>query len=155
MTIAFRKVKEPFGWLGNMSPHPVSYEGKEYRTAEALFQALRFDDEGIREAIRAEKSPMSAKMLAKKHHEKMVVKPQSTQDLENMRIVLRLKIEQHPDLKQMLLDTGDELIVEDCTNRDRGSARFWGAVSDIKCDGEWLGYNYLGLLWMKLRKESK
>ena len=42
--IAFRKVKEDFGWLGNMSPHIVKYNDEWYRTAEALFQcnALRW-----------------------------------------------------------------------------------------------------------------
>jgi ribA/ribD-fused uncharacterized protein len=152
MTIAFTKVKEPFGWLGNMSPHPVVYEDKEYRTAEALFQALRFKDPTIMEAIRLEKSPMSAKMLAKKHKAEMFLCPMSGADVEVMRIVLRLKIEQHPELKEELLATGDETIVEDCTKRDRGSARFWGAVL---VDGEWQGENMLGRLWMNLRRELR
>jgi len=38
--IAFKKVKDPYGWLGNMSPHPIG----EFRTAEHLFQATRFKD---------------------------------------------------------------------------------------------------------------
>ena len=62
--IAFTKVKLPFGWLGNMSPHPIIFWDKEWRTAEALFQAGRFvTDDPIREEIRAEASPMSAKMI--------------------------------------------------------------------------------------------
>lgn len=39
--IAFTKVKSPYGWLGNMSPYPVHYQGRTYRTTEALFR--RFD----------------------------------------------------------------------------------------------------------------
>jgi len=35
--ILITKVKEPSGWLSNMSPHPVSYAGKRWRTYEALF----------------------------------------------------------------------------------------------------------------------
>jgi ribA/ribD-fused uncharacterized protein len=146
--IAFTKVKKPFGWMGNMSPHPVEHEGKVYRTAEALFQALRFNEGEIREAIRAEKSPMSAKMVAKKHRKEMRVFPESTADLEIMGNVVTLKLKQHPELQKELLDTGDELIVEDCTKRDRGSARFWGAVL---VDGEWQGENKLGKIWMGLR----
>ena len=65
--IAFTKVALPFGWLGNMAPYPVTYGGKAWRTTEALFQALRFEDESIREAIRQEKSPMAAKLVAKRH----------------------------------------------------------------------------------------
>jgi hypothetical protein len=49
-TIAFTKVALSFGWLGNMAPYPIVYEAKLYRTTEALFQALRFDDETIRDA---------------------------------------------------------------------------------------------------------
>ena len=148
MTIAFTKVKLPYGWLGNMSPYPVIYEGLEYRTTEALFQALRFKDHPeIQALIREQKSPMAAKMVAKSHRDFM----QSTEetDMEIMKLCLRLKIDQHPELKQQLVDTGDELIVEDCTSRDRGSARYWGAVL---VNGEWQGKNLLGQLWMDLRK---
>jgi ribA/ribD-fused uncharacterized protein len=146
--ITFTKVKLPYGWLGNMAPYPVTYEGKEYRTTEALFQALRFDDDEVIEEIRAEKSPMSAKMIAKKHKEKMVIVPCGPRDLMNMRKVIGLKVEQHPELKEMLIGTGDETIIEDCTKRDRGSARFWGAVL---VDGEWEGKNFLGKIWMIVR----
>jgi hypothetical protein len=41
-------------------------------------------------------SPMTAKFFAKAHKEQMVVVPQSEQDLDNMRLCLRLKIEDHP-----------------------------------------------------------
>lgn len=146
--ILIRKVKEPHGWLGNMSPYPVQFEGKQYRTSEALFQALRFDDVQIIESIRDQKSPMAAKMIAKKNRGHMVVKPMSDDDLDNMKMVLRLKIEQHPKLKADLTGTGNEAIVEDCTKRPRGSGLFWGAA--LKED-KWVGENWLGWLWMELR----
>ena len=66
MDILIRKVKDLHGWLGNMSPYPIEFNGKLYRTTEALFQALRFSDEEVIEAIRAEKSPMAAKFAAKR-----------------------------------------------------------------------------------------
>jgi len=65
--IKFTKVSLPFGWLCNMAPFPVMYNEKKWLTIEALFQALRFEDEKIIEEIRLEKSPMGAKMKAKKH----------------------------------------------------------------------------------------
>ncbi len=148
--ILIRKVKEEFGWLGNMSPYPVKHEGKTYRTTEALFQALRFDDDEIIETIREQKSPMSAKMIAKKHRDHMVVLPMSETDLDNMRLILRLKLLQHPSLRSDLLATGEEQIVEDCTKRPRGSGLFWGAANR-EC--EWVGENWLGRLWMELRTE--
>jgi len=148
--IAFTKVALPFGELGNMSPHRITHEGKRWKTAEALFQALRFADEEIREAIRTSPSPMTAKMIATKHRAEMTVQPRSQQDLDNLRMVLRLKVDQNPEVKRILLATKDNEIIEDCTNRNRGSAKFWGAAL---VDGEWQGENWLGKLLMELRTE--
>ncbi|MBR9800452.1 NADAR family protein [bacterium] len=150
--ILIRKVKDEYGWLGNMSPYPVSHNGKTYRTTEALFQALRFDDDEIIESIREQKSPMAAKMKAKKHRNRMVVEPLSRDDLDNMRLVLRLKLLQHPKLRTLLFATGDQEIVEDCTKRPRGSGLFWGAA---EANSQWIGENWLGRLWMDLRAELK
>ena len=45
--ISFSKVALPYGWLGNMAPYPIIYEGKRWRTIEALFQSLRFNSRGL------------------------------------------------------------------------------------------------------------
>jgi predicted NAD-dependent protein-ADP-ribosyltransferase YbiA (DUF1768 family) len=72
-----------------MSPRPVRYDGIWWNTAEALFQALRFpmkavNDKGenIREIIRAQKSPMSAKMKSKKYKYKRNITPIEDEDLK-------------------------------------------------------------------------
>lgn len=151
--ITFTKTSLPYGWLGNMSPYPIEYNGKTWRTTEALFQALRFDDEQIQTLIREEKSPMSAKLVAKSNIGFMAIEQLSIADIDNMILCLRLKIEQHPELKQQLLDTGDALIIEDVTKRgDKGSNLFWGAML---VNGQWVGKNTLGMLWGELRKEIK
>jgi ribA/ribD-fused uncharacterized protein len=151
MPVSFTKVKLPFGWLGNMAGFKLEYGGKEWRTSEALFQALRFADEAIREEIRLAISPMTAKMIAKKHADKMAITPMSAGDVAIMELVLRLKLDQHPHLKAELLATGDEVIIEDVTNRPSGGRHiFWGMS---KASGEWVGDNTLGKLWMKIRKE--
>lgn len=89
-------------------------------------------------------------MKAKKNKGKMIVTPMSGQDLDNMRLVLRLKIQQHPELQVMLVQTGDELIVEDCSRRRSTSGKFWGAAL---INNEWVGQNWLGKLWMEIRAE--
>ena len=43
-----------------MSAHPIQYGGKIWKTSEALFQALRFNDEEIIEEIRVKSSPIAA-----------------------------------------------------------------------------------------------
>ena len=149
--ITFTKVKLPYGWLGNMSPYPIEYEGKEWRTTEALFQALRFEDEEIRELIRSQKSPMAAKMMAKKHRELMKIQPMSDEDYGNMALCLILKLKHHPNLIDDLLETGNSIIVEDVTSRgSKGSNLYWGAMLDE--NGDWIGENKLGRSWMYLRE---
>lgn len=147
--IAFKKVRDRYGWLSNMSQHPV----QGYRTAEALFQALRFDpkDTDIIEAIKAEKSPMGAKMVAKKNSHRMVVTPRSETDLHIMRTVLRAKVMAHPELVKALLDTGEQEIIEDVTARPNESGLFWGAALQFSGKWEWVGENTLGNMWMSLR----
>ena len=149
--IRFTKVALPYGWLGNMSPFPLEFGGKQWRTSEALFQALRFKDQAIQELIREEKSPMGAKFIMKAHKEHMTIEPHSKKDVMNMKMCLKLKLQQHPSLVEELINTGDKIIIEDVTARgDKGGNLFWGAML---VDGEWVGENTLGKLWMDLRKE--
>lgn len=151
--IAFTKVALPYGWLSNMAPFPLSYGGKDWRTSEALFQALRFTDESIQEDIRSQTSPMTAKMVARNViatlPSQVAVEPQSIEDLKNMHMVLKLKLEQHPHLRDELISTKGKLIIEDCTKRPRGSGLFWGAR--LLEDGTWDGKNYLGRMWVAIR----
>ena len=159
--VIIRKVDEEYGWLGNMSPHKIMYEKACWLTAEALFQALRFpmdavNDEGenIRELIRAQKSPMAAKMKAKSSKAQMIIKPMGDEDLKNMKMVLRLKFKCNCNpLERNLLATGDSFIVEDCSKRTGGSGLFWGAKR--LPDGTWKGTNMLGQLLMELRTEIR
>ncbi len=148
--IAFTRVKLPYGWLGNMAPFPVTWRGDSYRTNEALFQAMRFTDLSMREAIRAELSPMGAKMKAKGNADRMVIEPCGEQDCLNMLECLELKLHFHPELRRALTETGDAIITEDITARlnKGGNHRFWGAGLQ---DGEWIGENMLGQLWMFIR----
>jgi ribA/ribD-fused uncharacterized protein len=150
--VAFTGVKKPYGWLGNMAPSPIDHGGKRWRTSEALFQAMRFADETVQEEIRQKASPMGAKFVAKREKKRMTVAPQSELDLAQMEHVLWLKLEQHPELKEKLVATGDATIIEDSTRRPRGSGLFWGSALQ---GGRWVGENRLGKMWMKLRDELR
>ena len=150
--ISFTKTELPYGWLGNMFAAPITYQGQIWLTSEALFQALRFEDATIREMIRNDKSPMGAKMVAKKYMTKSVVEPMSMEDIDNMRLCLRIKFDQHRDLRDKLLKTWDHIIFEDVSARNKARHKFWGAV---KTDGKLDGNNMLGKLLMELRVEIK
>lgn len=162
MTAIIKKVREQFGCLGNMSRHSVMISNKllhkddsegevVFGTAEGLFQALRFNDKGVQLLLAGEPNGFKAKLLAKGRSEFMVVEQLSEQDLENMRLVLRLKFQQHKEVQDVLALTKKDLIVEDCTNRQRGSGLFWGAAF---LGGEWRGQNWLGRLWMEIREQE-
>ncbi len=159
--IAFNKVKEPYGWLGNMSPYPIVCDGEYFRTSEHLYQAMKFIRFGgdwkknkilndIVMEIADAKSPMVAKWIAHKHHKHVTVRIYKNgyvgYDLfTNMSRCLKMKIVQNKELRQMLLDTGTKTIIEDCSGRKPSP---WGA--QFKGD-DWYGENKLGICWMNLR----
>ena len=152
--ITFTKVKLPYGWLSNMSPHRVLYDGVEWKTAEHAFQANRFSPEhSVRQMLLNEKSPMTAKMVVKRYRSEMLIEPRSDADINLMRMIVGAKIESNPDLEQALVDTGSAKIIEDCTKRPHGSGLFWGAARDP--EGEWHGQNILGEIWMDIREMLK
>jgi predicted NAD-dependent protein-ADP-ribosyltransferase YbiA (DUF1768 family)/ribonuclease HI len=168
--VCIRRSRDPYGWMGNMSPYSVTFEGQEYRTTEALFQCLRLgrpvDWNVPRHAnailIQEERSPVKAKQLAYAAREFWVVEPRTPEDLDNMALCLRLKLEQHPELAEELRATGDVPIIEDVSKRlarlpadhpGRESAMFWGRSFE---GGQWVGgENHLGRLWMRLREELR
>ncbi len=150
--ITYNKVNEENGWLSNMSAHSINYENKIWRTAEALFQAMRFNDETIKEIIRNEKSPMGAKMKSKKHKNSYAIELRSAEDIENMKLCVKLKLEQHPDLKRRLLATGDNEIVEDIGKRNAPNHLFWGKRNT---NNGWIGTNTMGKIWMEFREQLK
>ena len=163
--ISFTDVKGDYGWLGNMSPHIVKYKDEWYRTAEALFQCMRYEGfPQVQGEIKAAKSPMTAKMVAKKHRALIAGREteaeKETHDLARMHECLLLKLQAHPDLKRRLMATKDARIIEDCTKRPRGSGLFWGMariekkLPDGTTVADWQGRNELGKLWMAIRDES-
>lgn len=150
-SIWFKKVAEDYGWMGNMAPYPIKYDGKVWLTSEALFQGMRYDDEDIKEIIRKEKSPMGAKMKAKRFKDQMVVIPMSPQDVENMKKCVRMKFDQHPQLKRELMKTKNVFIYEDIGNRNGERHKFWGSKKINKNEGD--GQNMMGRILMELRDE--
>ena len=147
----FKKVAEEYGWMGNMAPYPIKFDGKVWRTSEALFQSMRFDDDNVKEIIRGEKSPMGAKMKAKKNRDQMVVVPMSELDVENMRKCVKMKFDAHPQLKRQLMNTKDSFIYEDIGNRNGERHKFWGAKKWSESEGD--GNNMMGKILMDLREE--
>lgn len=141
----FQKTKEKWGELANThSGFPIEYQGIVYGSSEALYQALKLDDIEIKNSIALCKSPLGAKYLAYEY-KYMWINLTKQQLLDNMRMCLRLKLEQHEDtFGKILLETGDQPIVE-MSYKDE----YWGAKPD---GNKLIGVNALGRLLMELRQ---
>jgi ribA/ribD-fused uncharacterized protein len=125
-------------FLSNFYPCVLVYNGLEYKSSEHAFQAAKAVDDFDRERIRLSKTASDAKRLGKV----IAVRDDWTAiRLDVMRNILRLKFA-IPELKQKLLDIGDEELVE----LNEWNDTFWGV-----CNGK--GSNYLGRILMDIRKE--
>jgi len=151
--IAFTKIKLPYGWLGNMSPHRVSMWGDEWPTAEHAFQVGRFPEDHMLRTGKLHhiKSPMEAKQIVQHYRNDMVIMPTSDEDVGLMHDVLMAKLEYNDWMIDELLMTRGYRIIEDVTKRPHGNGLFWGAALQ---NGKWVGDNMLGQLWMSLRDED-
>jgi type I restriction enzyme S subunit len=94
---------------------------------------------------------MGAKMKSKKYKGQMVVVPMSELDVENMRKCVKMKFDQHPQLKRQLINTKDAFIYEDIGNRNGERHKFWGAKKISENEGD--GHNMMGRILMELRDE--
>jgi len=113
--ILFYRVNEPYGEFSNFSLHPIKVNGKRWPTSEHFFQAQKFVGSKHEEEIRQANSPMIAARLGRSR--KAPLRRDWEAVKENvMRQALRAKFTQHEDLKQLLLNTGEAVLVEHTTN---------------------------------------
>lgn len=170
-TIQFYDAEKPWGELSNFYQveTPLIFDGKEYRTSEHLYQALKFftDEPHMKEyveEIRKIKTPNMSKILArqktslqygwqKKLH--TIIQEYLSKDVkpiphwesikvDAMRIVLLLKFSTDAHCRKVLLSTENKKLVED-SPRDY----FWGSGKDGS------GKNVLGELLMETRNKLR
>ena len=140
-TIRFYSDTGEFGELSNFAPYPVVVDGRRWPTTEHYFQAQKFRSQKDQETIRRAGSPSLAARLGRSRRRKLRRDWESAK-VGVMRVALRAKFEQHPELAALLLSTGEATIVEH-TPRDG----FWGD------GGDGSGRNMLGRLLMEIRQE--
>ncbi|HAY22556.1 MAG TPA: hypothetical protein DCY27_10405 [Desulfobacterales bacterium] len=139
--IRFYRVNEPYGQFSNFSPHPIFLDGVTWPTSEHYFQAQKFLDDERREEIKAAASPMVAARLGRDRSRPLRPDWDQVKD-EIMRTAVRAKVMQHTEVRQLLLDTGDALIVEHTAHDS-----YWGD------GGDGSGKNMLGRILMEIRTE--
>jgi len=138
-TIRFYSVHDEYGELSNFAPFAVVLKGKRWPTTEHYFQAQKFLDPAQQEQIRRAKTPMIAARLGRERG-RPLRRDWEAVKVSVMREALEAKFRQHTDLTQLLLATGDALLVEHTENDD-----YWGD------GGDGAGKNMLGRLLMELR----
>lgn len=125
----------------NFSAHIIEYKGEIYPTVEHAFHALKFEDKTLHDRIRSCASPIAAYRLGKE------LKPQRRGDWDEIKVgvleeLIRCKVAQHDDVRNVLIATGAEEIVEVNPNDD-----FWGNGPDGN------GQNHTGKVLMRIRNE--
>ncbi|MBD2294548.1 NADAR family protein [Anabaena sphaerica FACHB-251] len=146
MTIYFYKVWQPYGCFSNFSLHPIEIEGVYWPTVEHYYQAQKFvgsDDAVIIPLIHAAPTPDEAAALGRCSTRKLrpdweIVK------IDVMRAAVLKKFLTHPEIREVLLVTGDEVLVENSP-----TDYFWG------CGADKTGQNHLGKILMSVREEIR
>ena len=133
-----------YSFLSNSFLCPVSFEGLDYTNAESLFQSCKFRKVKSRKVF-TNMGPNSA--ILKGRH---VTLRDDWEDVKEkyMYRVVKAKFQQNPDLKQKLLDTKEEELINGNMKHDN----FWGKCYCEKCTNRF-GRNKLGEILMKVRKE--
>lgn len=127
--------------FSNFSPHAVLYKNVLYPTVEHAYHAAKFDNEQIKTEIKNAGSPLEAFELGKKY------KPQRRDNWDEVKVsilqeIITEKVKQHEEVKEALLATGTEEIIEDNPHDD-----FWGNGKNGK------GQNQTGKILMRIRNE--
>lgn len=143
MAIHFYRTTGDYGCFSNFSRHSVFLDGVRWPTSEHYFQAQKFLDPAIRERIRMAKTPREAADMGRDR--KLPLRPDWEQVKDDvMRKAVEAKFTQREELKEILLSTGDEELIEQTTND-----HYWG------CGTNGDGKNMLGRILMEVREKLK
>jgi N-glycosidase YbiA len=139
MPILFYSKNDDYYCFSNFSPHGFELDGKFWPTSEHYFQAQKFADPEHKKHVGLAKTPKEAANRGRDRS--MPLRPdwESVKDDVMRRAVLR-KFETHADIREILLGTGDEPIVENAPGDF-----YWG------CGADGTGKNMLGRILVEVR----
>ncbi len=146
----YDKNKPYYAFTNFADGYPITIDGKEWPTTEQYYQAQKFPNNAqLQEKIRNYTS--NGGSAARKAfqtagtHQSEIRKDWRQVSLGIMLEAVRAKFNQHSDLRQLLLDTQDRVLVEDAGVNDA----FFGAGAN------YTGTNHLGQILMHVRAELK
>ena len=141
--ILFYGTKDVYGCFSNFSPHWIKLDGKSWPTTEHYFQAQKFAGTPHEDAIRLASSPKQAAQMGRDRKHPLRTDWESVKN-DVMRRAVKAKFEQHEEVRQTLLETGDAKIIENAPGD-----YYWG----IGTRGT--GKNMLGVILMEVREQLR
>lgn len=140
MIISFYNTNDEYGCFSNFSHYGFELDGEWWMTSEHYFQAQKFHGTSYEDEIRLLDNPMKAAKMGR--NRKLPLREDWEQVKDDiMYEAVYAKFSQNEELKNILLKTGTEYIVEN-TSDDY----YWG------CGKDGSGKNILGRILMKVRE---
>ena len=143
MAIRFYTKNDPYYELSNFSPYGIEMNGLWYPTVEHYFQAQKFNDPEYQEKIRTARTPKDSKSLGLSRQIPIRSDWQEVKDEIMFEACLK-KFQTHKSLKELLLSTGDEELIENAP-----MDYYWG------CGETGTGQNKLGKILMRVREQLR
>ena len=139
--IEFYLANEPYGEFSNFARFRVWLDNRSWPTNEHYFQAMKFQSIKDQEEIRRAPTPKEAAEKGRDRKRKMRPNWDLIRD-EFMKEAILAKFTQHEELRNLLIRTGDAVLIEH-TEKDA----YWGD------GGDGTGENRLGKILMEVRKQ--
>ena len=145
--IKFSRATDQYGCFSNFYNCKVTYDGFTYANSESAFQAQKTLSVDERRKF-LNVSPKDSKRLGRN--------VKLREDWEEVKYdvmvgVVYAKFSQHDDLKEILLSTGDEELIENTTG---WHDNIWGNCDCARCKNK-IGTNLLGKALMEVREKLK
>lgn len=137
--IKFYNTDKAYGCFSNFYVAPFEVDGLTWRTTEHYFQAMKFIGTEHYELINKVEKPMEAARMGRDRIRPLRKDWEQVKD-RIMYNALKAKFDKHYELRQVLLSTGDAILIEHTKNDI-----YWADAGDGS------GKNVLGELLMKLR----
>lgn len=131
--------EQPYGCFSNFSRHGVDLDGAWWPTTEHYFQAQKFAGTSYADRIREVSSPKQAADMGRSRKMPLRADWEQMKDEVMLKAVQR-KFELHPEIRKVLLSTGEEELVENAPGD-----YYWG------CGADGSGRNQLGKTLMQVR----
>ncbi len=141
MAIYFYSSREkPYGCFSNFSVHGFTLDGFWWPTSEHYFQAQKFVGTPHTDQIRQVKLPKDAARLGRQRTRPLRSDWEQAKD-DVMRKAVLCKFETHADIREILLSTGNQALVENAPED-----YYWG------CGQDGSGKNRLGEILVEVRE---